>query len=185
MTRPTLPQPATVFAGLLAAPSVGFAEVLAVVSEAFGPVTVVSEDIRFDQAWYYEREMGPGITRRFVGFEGMRDPGNLAQIKLLSNELELRWSVAGRRGVNLDPGLLDLGHVVLASCKPAGHRVYLGDGVYAEVEYLFQHGCYRPVPWTYPDYREQSAVAFFNELRRRHKEAQGPRPARGDPRSGG
>ncbi len=181
MTPPTPPRPASVFVGLLTAPDVSTDEILAVLSKAYGRVALVSPPIHFEQAWYYEREMGLGIERRFAGVEGTRDPGELADLKLKANALEDRWTEGGRRRVNLDPGVLDLGHVVLASCKPAGHRVYLGSGVYAEVEYLFQHGSYRPVPWTYPDYREGEAVSFFNELRRRHKASRGTRPDRGSP----
>jgi hypothetical protein len=49
--------------------------------------------------------------------------------------------------------------------------VYLGRGVHAELEYVFEGDSFRPVPWTYPDYRDPGALQFFNGVRRQHKEA--------------
>jgi hypothetical protein len=69
------------------------------------------------------------------------------------------------RPVNLDPGLLRLDSVVLASTKPAGQRIYLGSGVHAEVTLIYDKGGYRPLPWTYPDFRSREYLDYFERLR--------------------
>lgn len=120
--------------------------------------------------------MGEGLRRSYAAVEGVVEPERLAPVKLEANALEERWAEAGRRRVNLDPGLLGLTQLVLASLKPSGHRVYLGQGVYAEVEYVFKRGTFERLPWTYGDYAEADVIEFFNELREAHRVGRrGPR----------
>jgi hypothetical protein len=155
--------------GLLRSPTVPREELLAALAERFGPVGAATGEEPFVQSRYYEGEMGTGLLRSYVALEGLRDPGEFAGLKLASNALEAAWAGPAGRVVNADPGLLNLTQVVLASGKPAAHRVYLGQGIYAEVELVFERGSFRPLPWTYPDYREARAIGFFNEVREGHK----------------
>jgi hypothetical protein len=95
----------------------------------------------------------------------------LAAAKHLTNELERLWSMGGKhRQVNLDPGYLDLAKVVLATTKDYTHRLYIGAGMYAEVTLRYHRNSYQPWEWTYPDYREATALTFFNQLREVYKE---------------
>jgi hypothetical protein len=59
--------------------------------------------------------------------------------------------------------------MVLASTKNHAHRLYLGEGVFAEGTLTYQRGCFRPWPWTYPDYASDIYCALFNEIRKRYK----------------
>ena len=70
-----------------------------------------------------------------------------------------------RRSVNLDPGLLALDKIVLATTKEYSHRIYLGEGIYAELALICRGAGFRPLHWTYPDYRRREALEFFNRLR--------------------
>ncbi len=169
MSRPARPELCTLTVGLILSRDVATQEVLDALAELYASPSSVSPEVAFPGEAYYQREMGPGLRRLFVALEGRWDPGWLASLKLRSNALEARWADQGRRRVNLDPGLVDLGHLVLASGKPAAHRVYLGRGIYAEVEYLYQGKTFRPLPWTYLDYCEPEAIQFFNRLRESHK----------------
>jgi hypothetical protein len=169
MSSPRPPDPSTLVFALLCAPRVAQGEVLDALCGAVAKPLAVSEARAFTQTVYYDREMGAGLRRLFCSVEGLWAPDRLAEIKLAANDLEGRWSKEGRRSVNLDPGLVDLTHLVLATGKPAAHRVYLGQGVYAEVEYVFEKGSFRPLPWTYPDYREPWATEFFNGIRAAQK----------------
>jgi hypothetical protein len=87
----------------------------------------------------------------------------------LTNDLEAE--LAGKktypevRPLNLDPGILTLGKFLLATTKDQAHRIYLRDGIYAEVTLRFQDGKYEPWPWTYGDYREPALLAFLKETR--------------------
>lgn len=135
----------------------------------WGVVDFESELLPFDHTPYYEREFGPGLVRRIWSFAALVDPGDLAAIKLRTNELEQRWSAeTGRRQVNLDPGYVSMAKLVLATTKNHGHRVYVGEGIYAEVTLQFREGAYRPWPWTYPDYATRPYCALFEDIRRQY-----------------
>lgn len=169
MSRPGAPVPCVLVLGLLRSPTARREAVLAAVAQRFGPVGAATGEEPFVQSRYYHAEMGDGLLRSYVALEGLRDPRELAGLKVAANALEAAWAGPGGRVVNADPGLLNLTQVVLASGKPAAHRVYLGQGIYAEVELIFERGSFRPLPWTYPDYRDPRVIAFFDQVRESHK----------------
>lgn len=135
----------------------------------FGPVDFESELLPFDHTDYYTPEFGPDLRRRIVTFQQLVVPSDLASIKRQTNELE--WSLAreGQRRVNIDPGYVSLGKLVLASTKDHAHRLYLGQGIYGEVTLTYQRGRFRPWPWTYPDYADRLCCALFDAVRSRYK----------------
>lgn len=164
------PAPVKFFCGLLMAPAIPQVEVEHALEHAFGPVVLRSPLLPFTQTSYYEQEMGSQLLRRYIAFEPLRGVGELAEAKHLTNELERLWSAAGEhRQVNLDPGYLDLAKVVLATTKDYTHRLYIGAGMYAEVTLHYHRNSYQPWEWTYPDYREPTALTFFNQLREMYK----------------
>jgi hypothetical protein len=67
--------------------------------------------------------------------------------------------------VNLDPGYITAAKLVLASTKDFAHRVYVGKGIYGDVQLRFRDDAFRPVEWTYPDYRTDLAIDFFQNVR--------------------
>jgi len=134
-------------------------------SQHFGPIDYRSPQLPFDHTTYYQAEFGSGLVRQFLAFEEPIDPGRLVQIKLLTNGLEQQLSEAGSRRVNLDPGYIAPSKLVLATTKNHGHRVYLGQGIYAEVTLTYRDGDFRPWPWTYPDYRSEAYRAIMREIR--------------------
>ena len=136
-------------------------DVLTALSESFGASDHVGGLIPFDFTRYYEKEMGSPLYRVFLSFERLVDPGTLADIKHATNRIEDRFRREGRRTANLDPGLLSLSSFVLATTKQSAHRVALHSGIYAEVTLLYQRGSFRPLDWTYPDYR---SAAYIEEL---------------------
>jgi hypothetical protein len=141
----------------------------AALERAFGPVDWQSEPLPFAHTDYYTPEHGPGLMRRLVTFRPLIDPGRLAAIKRETNALEQRWTDEGQRQVNLDPGYLSLSKLVLATTKDHGHRMYLGQGIYAEVTLRFQDGAFRAWPWTYPDYASPHYATLLAGVRERYK----------------
>jgi hypothetical protein len=142
------------------------------VARRFGPVELVSDLFPFDATHYYDRELGTPIKKQFLSFSRLIDPGDLAAIKCFTNELE---ELRGRecathphRPVNLDPGYLDAARLVLATTKDRAHRIYLGQGIYAEVTLLYEGGAWRALPWTYPDYAAPTYHAFLALARERY-----------------
>ncbi|MFQ6058288.1 MAG: DUF4416 family protein [Anaerolineae bacterium] len=155
-------------------------------SERFGPVDYESQILPFDHTTYYAAEFGENLQRKFVSFAQLIDPGELAAIKRWTNELEMElalWNtsysnsdavekaystgltVEGKRRINLDPGYLSLSKLVLATTKDWQHRLYLGQGIYAEVTLRYRKGSFQPWEWTYPDYRSPEYIAIFNHIR--------------------
>jgi len=120
---------------------------------------------RFDETEYYRGEMGWPLVKEIYLFPRAMDPGSIAEVKLMTNRLESALSREGKRRVNVDPGYLTTGKVVLATTKNHAHRIYVGNGIYCEVTLSWRKGTFEPFPWTYPDYRRPEVIAFFNRCR--------------------
>jgi hypothetical protein len=133
--------------------------------EQFGAVDYQGSENSFSHTDYYCREMGSPLARQFLSFERLSNPVDLVQIKLFTNSLEKEVAHEGNRRVNLDPGHLSLGQFVLATGKPAPHRIYLDQGIYAELTLIYEQGSFRALPWTYPDYASPEMIALLNKLR--------------------
>ena len=134
-------------------------------SQEFGPIYFESELLPFDHTNYYAAEFGENLKRRFVAFAELVHPDQLAEIKLLTNTLEMEWAIEGKRQINIDPGYVSHSKLVLATTKNHAHRIYLGQGIYAEVTLHFRDGTFRAWPWTYPDYASPPLIAIFNQIR--------------------
>jgi hypothetical protein len=163
------PQPVKLIASLLTGESDLLVEVRARLSQVFGPIDFESELLPFDHTDYYSPEFGPGLQRQIVTFERLVDPGILPAIKRQTNDLEQSLLRDGKRRVNIDPGYVSLGKMVLASTKDHAHRLYLGQGIYGEGTLTYQRGRFRPWPWSYPDYASDPYCSLFDALRKRYK----------------
>lgn len=137
--------------------------------ERFGPLYLKSEAFDFTETDYYESTMGGGLKKQFLAFGRLIDPAELAAVKCCTNEWEAEYAVSGRhaepRPLNLDPGYVTLAKLVLASTKDHAHRIYLGEGIYAELTLQFRGGGWHPCQWTYPDYRRGDYQEFFSRCR--------------------
>lgn len=133
-----------------------------------GPVDWISPMLYFDRTRYYEKEMGWPLYRRFISFEDPGPPDQLVDLKLKTNEIEEHHLVNGRRRINIDPGYISAERLILATGKNYVHRVYLARGIYADLTLVFSKGSFTPLKWTYPDYADQAAIGFFNDIRQRH-----------------
>lgn len=169
------PQPVKLMASLLTGQPNLLGQVKEVLANAFGPIDFESELLPFDHTEYYTPEFGPGLQRQIVTFERLVSPSDLPAIKCQTNELERTWAHEDRRQVNIDPGYVSLGKLVLASTKDHAHRLYLDQGVYGEGTLTYQQRHFRPWPWTYPDYASAPYCAMFERIRERYK-AQLPKP---------
>jgi hypothetical protein len=134
----------------------------------WGPVDVESSAFAFDLTDYYEPEIGPDLKRRFMSFSGLVPPEFLPQAKLWTIDVEeafrLETGAAGRP-VNIDPGYLTASALVMATAKDFSHRVPLGRGIYAHLEFLFTKTGVKTLDWTYPDFRREPCQEFFRTVR--------------------
>lgn len=137
--------------------------------QRWGVPVLESERFAFGETEYYQRSMGKDLKKVFWAFEPGFEPADLPEVKLATNAWEKEY--AGRsdteekRPLNLDPGYLNLGKLVLASTKDFTHRIYLSQGIFAEVTLYFQRGRWEHHRWTFPDYRREDYQAFFSECR--------------------
>ncbi|HUI67588.1 MAG TPA: DUF4416 family protein [Nitrospirota bacterium] len=171
MGNPKSPIPVKLFVGMLS-PDVGlFDTCTQLLCAEHGPIDYQSEIVRWDFTDYYREEMGSGILRKFIFFKRLIDPGMLPSVKHLTNSIEARFSLtsgkAVRRRINLDPGYVTEAKVVLASTKDFSHRVYQGQGIYAEVtlHYSTREKSFLSFEHTYPDFRKKESLDLFNKAR--------------------
>lgn len=166
MGTPRIPPKAKLIVGLLASDAALFDVAGELLAARFGPLDYVGNLLPFTYSHYYDEELGTPLLRRFVSAAQLIDPGSLAAGKLATNAIEATLAVGGRRRVDVDPGYLTRTKLVLATTKDYAHRVYLGDGIYAEVTLSYRQGAFRPWPWTYPDYASPEYQPELQAMRR-------------------
>jgi hypothetical protein len=157
------------FTGLLISDPKIVEEVEEEIRNRLGETEIRTDPCEWRFSRYYEEEMGKKLWRKFLFFRQLIDPIDLPGLKEWSNELEGRHGILvgekfGRR-INIDPGYLDHAKVVLASTKDPGHRLYLRDGIFAEVSLFYHHGSFHPFVYTYPDLRTAATIGIFNQAR--------------------
>jgi len=126
--------------------------------EEYGDLFLVSDVFDFDQTTYYTKSMGDDLKKQFVAHQTLIDPAILPDVKRRTNELEDLYRQQHDHGesrpLNLDPGYISEGKLILASTKNHSHRVYLRDGIFAEITLHYHKKSWQSREWTYPDYKQ-------------------------------
>ncbi len=165
----SLPKPVKLFVGILSCNKNLLTDVENLLVKRFGEVDLKSEIIPFNFTNYYNDEMGNNISRQFLSFKELINPEDLSAIKIWTNKLEDEMRSNGKpdvvRPINLDPGYLSHCNLILASAKDYYHRIYLQNGIYAEVTLFYQHDVFKNLPWTYPDFQTEEYKSFFIKVR--------------------
>lgn len=171
MTAPRPPQSVKFFLGLIYSPLVSLWQLERDLQARFDIIDRKSPVLEFETfTGYYCDEMGPRLYRSWWSLHRLLPPDRLAEYKLLADELEQQYVMpCGGRGVNIDPGYLNESRLVLASCKDFAHRVYLGQGVYAEVTLIYKGDGFQPLEWTYADYQSPEALRFFHAMKQDYR----------------
>ncbi len=171
MAQAIEPPPVKLIMGLIFAPDALTMAVRRQLEATYGRIDLETTSLPFVWTRFYEREMGSTLLRQFWSFEALIAADALADIKRQTNAMEQTFAGhGGQRRVNLDPGYIDLAKLVLGTTKDQQHRLYLGQGIYAEVTLRFTGGRFVPWEWTYPDYRTLEYLAFFDAVRRRYRQ---------------
>ena len=135
----------------------------------WGPIERESPQFDFAETGYYDATMGAGLKKVFYAFQQPFDPAELVEIKLMTNRWEEEYAAASNhtepRPLNLDPGYITLGKLILASTKDYAHRIYLSRGIYAEVTLQYRHRRWEHHQYTFPDYRREDYQKFFSDCR--------------------
>ena len=115
---------------------------------------------------YYDSEMGSGISKKLIAMKTLIPRDKIVEIKQYAVDLEQQFSRDGKREVNIDPGLISEENFILSTGKNFTHRIYLRDGVFAEVTLIFVKGNkFRTLPWTYLDYTKEPAADWLLKTR--------------------
>ncbi|WFS63622.1 DUF4416 family protein [Pseudodesulfovibrio thermohalotolerans] len=169
MSTPRIPDPGLLMISVLSADWGVFWPLVSVELEGrFGPFEA-SEEFAFTETEYYDAELGAPITRRLLAFEELRPLDELADVKLWTNSVEQRFASEGRRLFNLDPGFITQQSLVLATGKNFSHRVYLKDGIWADLTLMWQRKHWVDFPWTFPDYAGEAMKTRLTKLRLSYK----------------
>ncbi len=155
MAQTVAPTPVKLFVVTLHRDQEPLAGAIAELQQRWGSTDYISEDFPFDFSDYYEAEMGKNLARRFYSFERLIAPDQIVDAKLFCNEVEGRYRGEKGRRVNLDPGYLDNFKLVLASAKFGGQKIYLRDGIYADMTLVMFKGKWESFNWGFPDFKSR------------------------------
>lgn len=164
------PLPVLLFMAVFASDRTAFDWSRHLAEAEFGPIELESEEFRFDEFTnYYAPTMGDVLPKRLWGFRDPIDPAQLPRIKRRTNDWEDEFRNVSNfdveRPLNLDPGYVDLGKLILASTKDHAHRIYLSEGIFAETTLIFTQKRWKSLPWSYPDYQSPGYQAFLSRCR--------------------
>ncbi len=169
MGQPTFPSPALLIAAAFSRYDQTLAWAKKKLEAEWGAIALESEAFAFHETDYYEPTMGQGIKKQFWAFERPFDAAELVEIKLAANRFEEEYAAEAKlpepRPLNIDPGYLTLGKLVLASTKDFAHRIYLNRGIYAEVTLYYKHHRWQHHDCTFADYRREDYQRFFTQCR--------------------
>ena len=138
--------------------------------EEFGEIEDTCEEFSFSKEFsdYYDDELGGEGRRVIYSFKDTVDPASQADIKELTNKFEAILSRDGKRLINLDPGFINHGRLMLATTKNTGFRIALKNGIYTELTLFYARGGWNKFPWTYRDYQSERVQSFLTVVRKKY-----------------
>lgn len=139
---------------------------LELLKREFGEIDLASEEFSFSGEYssYYDEELGGEGKRKIYSFKRHVDPSLQADIKIKTNAIEDSFS----RKINLDPGLINDGRLLLPTTKKLGFRTPLKDGIYSDYALFYSRGRYHKLPWTYRDYQSELVLEFLLKVRKKY-----------------
>jgi len=167
--QPEAVKPVKYFIGALFSSEAQLKTAIEMSTSRFGQIDRESNSFLFNWTDYYEAEMGKPIYRKLFSYEKLLTPDFLAAAKLLTNAIEQQLAIEGKRKVNLDVGYLDYDKVVLASAKYGIHKIYLNQGIYADLALHYEKGKFSAYPWAFFDFQSAEYHPFFLKVREIYK----------------
>ena len=164
------PKPVLLFMAVFSPDEGAFDWVRKRAESRWGTLLLESETFPFETFTdYYSPSMGATLPKRLWAFETLIMPDALPKIKCLTNdwedEFKLTTDYAVERPLNIDPGYIDLGKLILASTKDHAHRIYLSNGIFAETTLMYTQKQWKALPWTYPDFQSVGYQKFLTQCR--------------------
>ncbi|MEE9500140.1 MAG: DUF4416 family protein [Candidatus Omnitrophota bacterium] len=165
MAKPLKHIPVKLIIGFILSKPSQFISARHILEKKFGEIDKETPLLDFSHTRYYEREFGKNLGRKFLSFKNLIPLKKNYGIKLYTNKIEKKLSENNARTINIDPGYISLAKLVLFTTKNQSHRIYIDKGIYGDLELQFIKKSFQPLQRTYPDYRTQGYIGFFNSVR--------------------
>ncbi len=136
-----------------------------------GEPDILSPEFPVVETAYYAEEMGHALVKVYASWPKLMAPEHLVEVKMAAMDWERQNSPGGRRRVNLDPGYVFSGGLVLSTAKFRGHRLPLGRGLWGELTLNYHQGRFMAFPWTYLDYQRPDIQAWLLMMRQNYMAA--------------
>jgi len=172
-----LPKPAKLIISMFSSDKCLFNPYKEMLIKKYGKVDIESSTQPFNFTDYYEGEFGENLMQKLFSFSSLIRQDELAEIKRITNDLETNFVRENikenipyhQREINLDPGYITLDKYILASTKNGPSRIYLNQGIYAEITLRFINKSFVPCEYTYPNYMTNEYIDFLNSVRQKYK----------------
>ena len=107
--------------------------------ENFNSIKIISEEYLFSHSAYYKEEMGENLKKRFLVFKDLIERDYISEVKKITDKIEKKYLYPnGNRKINIDPAILTLEDFILTTNKNFTHRIYLKDGVFADLTLIYK-----------------------------------------------
>ena len=139
-------------------------------SSSWSEIEIESPRFDFVETEFYHETMGTDLKKQFFAYSKLIDPEKIAAAKIAANQWEREFAKTSQwpvqRPLNIDPGYVTEAKLVLATTKDRDHRIYLQQGIFAEVTLHYHDRQWRSDRWTYPDYQRADFQEFFSKCRK-------------------
>ena len=171
------PEPAKLIISMITSDKYLFSLYKEILIKRFGEVDIESNTQPFNYTDYYEEEFGENLMQKLFSFSTLIRQDELAEIKIITNVLEnnnldknIKTNITHhKRKINLDPGYITLNKYILASTKDGPSRIYLNQGIFAEITLRFINKSFVPCEYTYPNYKTCEYIIFLASVRKKYK----------------
>ncbi|HLD02935.1 MAG TPA: DUF4416 family protein [Candidatus Nanoarchaeia archaeon] len=152
-----------IFAAILYSSDEMLYKSIAELKKTFGEVDFETKEYDFGKfTKYYEREMGKNLRKKFVFFKEFSNI-NMADAKKMTMGIEKRFSVDGKRKVNIDPGYLNENEMGMPTTKYLKFKTLLKEGIYNQIIYRFDDGI-KEAEGAFPDFRSDEVKSIFAKV---------------------
>jgi hypothetical protein len=130
----------------------------------YGEFFIETSPFELPYSSYYFEEMGSPLFKKFCSTKFITNHLNLPNIKKHCIFIENKYRVNNKRTVNIDPILVDMEKVLVATTKYRGNRIQIDENLFLEIELWYHDKQFKSFPWTYIDYKENTQ--FFEKTRK-------------------
>jgi hypothetical protein len=163
-------EPVKLFAAILYENRTMLENALLQLVRKWGETDFISDPQLFNVTDYYEKEMGRALNRVLVSFRTIGDASQLDTWKRESISIENEFKDdKGNRRVNVDTGYIDFDKIVLASTKRSAYKIYLKDGIWADMVLHYEKGTYTPFLWSFADFKDGRYIKDCLHIRELYK----------------